>query len=105
MDIYSFVGGMTVEQWVENLSNQNLDTGLGVLNVYADGNVIVYVNTFDEGITLYDIDVQALKTYRAEMADAVLEAKDLIKMQVPDLEGIRYEYVLADGTVIYSYQY
>ena len=105
VDISSFDGEMTVEQWIESLSNQNLGTDVGVLNVYADGNVIVYVNTFDEGVTLYDIDVQMLKTYHAEMTETATEAKKLIKMQVPDLEGIRYEYVLADGTVVYSHQY
>ena len=105
VDIYSFDGEMTVEQWVENLSNQNLGTDVGVLNVYADGNVIVYVNTFEEGVAPNEIDTEALDAYHAEMADTALEAKDLIKMQVPGLEGVRYEYALADGTVIYSYQY
>ena len=105
VDIFSFNEEMTVEQWVENLSNQNLDSGVGMLNAYADGNMIVYVNTFYGVYSAQDVDLSQLDAYHEEMTSVVSEAMELVAIQVPDLEGVRYEYCLEDGTVFYSYEY
>lgn len=105
--------GMTLDEWMqsdearqsEDMTNSSLEgTGMSV-KLKADGNVFVYEYTMpDEYGELSEADMEAamaptIESYASGIADVydVFDSEYGIK-----LDGVRFTFVLSDGTEIYS---
>lgn len=105
--------GMTLDEWMqsdearqsEDMTNSSLEgTGMSV-KLKADGNVFVYEYTMpDEYGEMSEADMEAamaptIESYASGIADVydVFDSEYGIK-----LDGVRFTFVLSDGTEIYS---